>query len=540
MTIKLDIVSQYSDKGSKKAKKDLNGLTSTAKKLAGAFGVAFGIGAIKNFAVASIKAYAADEAAAKSLEMQLKNTGNAFATKSVEDYIASLQKTFRVLDDNLRPAYQTLLTSTGSVLDTQKALNVALDISAATGKDLQSVSQALAKGYTGQTAAIQKLGVGIDKATLASGDMNKILDILSNKFKGQASVAADTYQGKLNALAIASANAKEIIGKDLLDAISLLAKDDSIDSAASAMEKLATQTGNVVYGLATLIAKAKELPVIADAFSLLMDIPALRALEALAEFGASQKPAARAGRSFQGGQTSNDTYIANLKQIAIEKARLAAQKKQTDLQKAQLKATQEAAKLKKSQGLLDIQQAGILVALQGKISENEKLRLELQLALLTGNSKEADRLSNELLLSQGRLTGLATFISNLPKALNPFADYPAYVQAALAELAKLAAAQKSIGSQQGSSTGGTSVAEFVKLGIDTGVAQGLVASSARMQAQADAYFKANPNIDRMSGQVINVTVNGATAGLLDELQNGLINNSASGSQSKINRLSLID
>ena len=543
MTIKLDIVSQYTDKGSKKAKKDLDGLTSTAKKLAGAFGVAFGIGAIKNFAVASIKAYAADEAAAKSLELQLINTGNAFATKSVEDYIASLQKTFHVLDDNLRPAYQTLLTSTGSVLDTQKALNVALDVSAATGKDLQSVSQALAKGYNGQTTAIQRLGVGIDKATLASGDMNKILDILTGKFKGQASVAADTYQGKLNALAIASANVKEIIGKDLLDAISLLGKDGSIDSAASSMEDLARETGNVIYGLADLISKAKELAGIGGEGkgSFFMAIPVLGAyLTALAEYGASQKPKPAAGRSFQGGQTSNDTYIANLKQAKIEKDRLAAQKKQTDLQKAQLKATKEAAQLKKSQGILDIQQAGILIALQGKISENEKLRLELQLALLTGNSKEADRLSNELLLSQGRLTGLATFISNLPKALNPFADYPAYVQAALAELAKLAAAQKSIGSQQVSSTGGTSVAEFVKLGIDTGVAQGLVASSARMQAQADAYFKANPNIDRMTGQVINVTVNGATAGLLDELQNGLINNSASGSQSKINRLSLID
>jgi hypothetical protein len=61
-----------------------------------------------------------------------------------------------------------------------------------------------------------------------------------------------------------------------------------------------------------------------------------------------------------------------------------------------------------------------------------------------------------------------------------------------------------------------------------------------MQAQADAYFKANPNINPMTGQVINVTVNGATAGLLDELQNGLINNSASGIQSKLNRLNLID
>jgi hypothetical protein len=215
----------------------------------------------------------------------------------------------------------------------------------------------------------------------------------------------------------------------------------------------------------------------------------------------------------------------------------AAQVKET---KALTKAQQDQLKLKKAGTILDIDQAGVLIALQGKITENEKVRLELQLALLTGNTKEADRLSNELLISQGRLTGLATFIANLPKALNPFADYPAYVLAALAELAKLAAAQKSLGSQQTSATGGTSVDEFVKLGINTGVAQGLVASSARLQAQADAYFKANPNIDRMTGAVINVTVNGATQGLLDELQNGLINNSASGSQSKINRLSLID
>jgi hypothetical protein len=533
MTIKLDIVSQYTDKGSKKAKKDLDGLTSTAKKLAGAFGVAFGIGAIKNFAVASIKAYAADEAAAKSLEMQLINTGNAFATKSVEDYIASLQKTFRVLDDDLRPAYQTLLTSTGSVLDTQKALNVALDISAATGKDLQSVSQALAKGYTGQTTAIQRLGVGIDKATLASGDMNKILDLLTDKFKGQASVAADTYQGKLKALGIASANVKEIIGKDLLDAISLLGKDGSIDSAASSMEELAKQTGDVIYGMAGLIAKAKELAGIGGngQGSFFMAIPVVGAyITALGEYGESIKPKARAGRTFQGGQSSNDAFIAAQKQAKIEADRLALQKKQMALQAAALKAAKETAQLKKSQGVLDIQQAGILAALQGKISENEKLRLELQLALLTGNSKEADRLSNELLLSQGRITGLATFIANLPKALNPFADYPAYVQAALAELAKLAAAQK--GLQVQPSAAPMKTLEQARVEAVAGVAQvtGIYES---LMAKIAATTKE-------STQVTNITVNGATQGLLDELQNGLINNSASGSQSKINRLSLID
>jgi hypothetical protein len=135
------------------------------------------------------------------------------------------------------------------------------------------------------------------------------------------------------------------------------------------------------------------------------------------------------------------------------------------LAEQQLKATKaltaeqkKAQLLKKSQGILDIEQANILAALQGKITANEKLRLELQLALLTGNAKEADRLSNELLLSQARLTGLATFITSLPKALNPFADYPAYVQMALAELAKLANAKNMVTFQGITAPMGTPIA----------------------------------------------------------------------------------
>ena len=41
--------------------------------------------------------------------------------------------------------------------------------------------------------------------------------------------------------------------------------------------------------------------------------------------------------------------------------------------------------------------------------------------------------------------------------------------------------------------------ELVSMGIDAGPAAGLAASSARLQAQADAYFRANPNIDPLTG-----------------------------------------
>jgi hypothetical protein len=229
--------------------------------------------------------------------------------------------------------------------------------------------------------------------------------------------------------------------------------------------------------------------------------------------------------------------IADSRTRRLDAQRLKVEKQQLATQQKLLKTQQDQAKIKKSQGILDIEQAGVIAALQGKISENERLRLELQLALLTGNAREADRLSNELLMSQARLTGLATFIANLPKALNPFADYPAYVQMALAELAKLAAAQKSLQVSPTTSAGGqVSVSYFESLGIDRGAAQGLMASSARLQAQADAYFKANPNIDPMSGATINVKVEVGGQQLTDRVTQTQINNSASGNQAELNRI----
>jgi hypothetical protein len=450
MTIKLDIVSQYSDKGTKKARKDMDSLTSTAKKLAGAFGVAFGIGAVKNFAAASVRAFADDQRAAKALELQLINTGNAFATGSIEQYIEALQKTYNVLDDELRPAFQSLLTSSGSVLDAQKALNIALDVSAATGRDLRTVSLALSRGFAGQTTAIGRLGAGIDKATLASGNMDSILDTLSNKFKGQASAAAKTYQGQLSALAVASANVQEIIGEGILDSLTLLGNDDSLTTITNQMETFATQISDAVFGLTLMLTKLEKLGNLVpkgESSGLLMAIPVVGSyIEALAEYGAKERAklnAPKSNFSYSLGSGA-EAEIAASKQKQIEAQRLKIQQQQLKVQQKSLKAQQDQAKLKKGQGLLDIDQAGILAALQGKITENERIRLELQLALLTGNAKEADRLSNALLLSQAQTTGLASFIANLPKALNPFADYPAYVTMALAELAKLAAAQKSL------------------------------------------------------------------------------------------------
>jgi hypothetical protein len=213
--------------------------------------------------------------------------------------------------------------------------------------------------------------------------------------------------------------------------------------------------------------------------------------------------------------------------LAQERKLMAEQKKTAA---AKLKAERDLQKTKKAGTLFDIEKIQVVAALQGRITADEKLRLELQLALLTGNASEADRLSNELLLSQARTTGLATFIANLPKALNPFSDYPAYVQAALAELAKLAAGQKAL--QVTPTAAPMKTLEQARTEAVTSVAR-------VNEIYTDLMSKINATTKNPAPVVQNNYISGATQGLLDELNNGLINNSASGTTSSLNRLGLI-
>jgi hypothetical protein len=108
-----------------------------------------------SFSKKAVKAFAEDEAAAKSLQLQLENTGNAFRVTEVEAYIKGLEKTYAILTD-LRGPFQTLLNVTGSVDLAQRSLEAALDISAGTGQSLTTVVGAISAGVRGQTKAIKR------------------------------------------------------------------------------------------------------------------------------------------------------------------------------------------------------------------------------------------------------------------------------------------------------------------------------------------------------------------------------------------------
>jgi len=200
------------------------GQKATAGLKKAALPAAAALAGIGYAALDATKAAMEDAAAQDKLAGQLKRTAKATdaQVKSAEDYITKLTMQTGVADDDLRPALGKLATATHDVTKAQDALALAVDISAATGKDLDSVSTALAKGYAGNTAALAKLVPGIDKAALASKDMSKITASLADLTGGAATQAAHTAEGQYKSFQVQIGELKEALGAGLIPVIQAL------------------------------------------------------------------------------------------------------------------------------------------------------------------------------------------------------------------------------------------------------------------------------------------------------------------------------
>jgi hypothetical protein len=222
LTILLQADTMGFAKGLQQAETKLGNLSKSVNKAAGIATVALaGLGAA---ALDFAKAAAEDQKSATLLEKSLQDlTGATDAqVKSVEDYITATSLAVGVADDELRPAFTRLLRSTDDIAKSQELLNLALDISAATGKPLEAIVNGLGKAYDGSTTALGKLGLGIDKATLASGDFALIQAEIEKKVGGTAKTVAGTAEGSFARLTVSIDEAKESIGVGLLPTVVLL------------------------------------------------------------------------------------------------------------------------------------------------------------------------------------------------------------------------------------------------------------------------------------------------------------------------------
>lgn len=224
-------------------------------------GAAAGAYAIK-IGIDGVKAAVEDEASQKQLAEALKNTTNATddQIKSTEDYITKQQLAFGVADTKLRPALANLARATGDVGKAQQLTNLAMDISAATGKDLETVSLTLSKAYNGNIGALTKLGIPLDDAIKKSGDFNLVQGELVRLFGGAAKANTETYAGQLAIVTERVGELKESIGvallptmKTLLEQVNMVAKgfsgDDPQGLSSRARELAGNFEGDGAYSL---------------------------------------------------------------------------------------------------------------------------------------------------------------------------------------------------------------------------------------------------------------------------------------------------
>jgi hypothetical protein len=230
-------------------KKSSSGLGDFSKKAGLAFAAAAAAVAVYagKLLIDGVKAAIADEAAQDKLAKTLENVTGATNAQiaATEAYITKTSLANGITDDVLRPSLDRLVRSTKNVTEAQQLQQLALDISAGTGKELSVVSEALAKAHDGNFTALKKLGGGIDESILKTKDFDAATAALAKTFEGQATTQTETFEGKLKRLNVAFDEAKETIGSYILQAITPLLTW-FVDKGVPAIQKFADAIGKTL------------------------------------------------------------------------------------------------------------------------------------------------------------------------------------------------------------------------------------------------------------------------------------------------------
>ena len=228
MAIIVDILTEYNKTGADAANKSIAGIGTNSLKSA------ISIGAVTAELSRMVKAAAEDEKSVNLLEQTIRANTDATDNqiKSVEDFIAKTQMSAAVTDDELRPALGNLIRATKDVTQAQTLMNLALDISAGTNKDLTTVSLSLSKAVNGNFGALSKLGVPLDQNAVKAKDLDGVLVGLQTSFAGMSQSAANSASGGFKKLSIAVGELEESIGYLVLHPLANFATNISLGTNA--------------------------------------------------------------------------------------------------------------------------------------------------------------------------------------------------------------------------------------------------------------------------------------------------------------------
>jgi len=360
-------IATFNGKALKKGKKEISAFDKQAQKLGKTFTKVFAAAALLNFGKNAVNAFIDSEKAAAKLRTTVSNLGLEFEQPGIEKYLDKLSLQFGIVDENLIPGFQRLITATKDVATAQSLFETALNVSAGTGQDLTAVSTSLSKAYLGDNAALGKLGIGLTKAQLKSASFLELQNILNVNFAGQAAAAVEGYAGNMAKLTVAVDKSKEAIGKGLLDALAALSNSNDIDTFTIKMVNAAEKIGNAfrtvgdVIGLLNPNASVK----VGGKFLRKSDMNAPRL-----------SPATSRAILLRQETTQIKTGVSLRKQ-----------------ENALLKAKTAVDQLRDK---FDLERIGLTAALNAATDEETKLRLKAQLAILDNNEALAKKLLAEM------------------------------------------------------------------------------------------------------------------------------------------------
>lgn len=402
--------------GLNKADKSVKSFEKTIKGLGRTLGITLSATAVVAFGKKAAQAFIQDQKEATRLASAVKNLGLELSQPAINQYIDSLSRASGVTDSQLRPAFQALLTTTGSLTASQEALRQAIDVSVGSGVALETVAQDLASAYVGQTRGLRKYNLGLSQAQLKTASFEEVTARLNKQFSGANAAFLDTYAGKLQVLSTAAGEAQEKIGAAIIDLTMALSGTGSVDELVTKIDRMADRFVGLMDRFTEGAAIIKAM---------------LGAKTWTGMFKAAQEAQVaefnrRLKRDYMKAWEGTNLPMSPQALAQQKAAEAAARKRAQELAKVTVKNTAELKKqnaLKKAGTVFDLEQIQLIAALKGKLSDEDKKRLEAQLAILNGNEMLATKLTRDILMAQDSSGKLYQYFLSIgdAKIKNPFA-----------------------------------------------------------------------------------------------------------------------
>jgi hypothetical protein len=394
------IGSKLDAKGFKQAESATDKLGRSVVNLAKTLGLAFSAAAIVRFGKAAVRASLEAQAQQQRLSALLKVTNGATQDQVnvLNAQAAALEKVGVVSGGSITQVQSQLATFDLQLATIQALTPAILDYvvaekgATASAADFKSMTNGLAQALNGNFASLTRTGFVLDETTknlIKNGTEAEraaaLVTVLNSTYKDFNKNLRDTPMGQFQVLANSAEQAKTIIGTDLLAAMQMISGPEGIGGAATAMEELATQIGNVIYGVGLLTSKLKSIPILKDVFGAFGDVAQYNPIKLFADFAARDK-ARLAGTPAQSPGQRMAIDKANKEAIKLQKTKNFLSKVDNENTARKLQLTGDQKALLELEKKFDVERVGLYSALNQSTDGETRMRLLSLIAIHDQNT----------------------------------------------------------------------------------------------------------------------------------------------------------